>query len=265
MTDCRDSRSRSAIQVTIVLPMACAFCDDTGWKAVDDRRRPPRRAMRLLARRHRPRDCSMTRAFRRATSTATLENFVTYPNEKLLGAVRHAKRFADEFPAMPKGPLPDRPARHRQDASRGRRPAAGDPDARARAGSSTTRAICCRVIRSTYNPLVRTAEMDMLRPVMDADLLVLDDLGLGEDLRMGRGDDEPHRQHPLQRAAPDDLHLELRGYAGRRPTRIRLKVRIGFRMHSRLHEMCEFLEFDGADFRQLPPNGGVDDLSRCGR
>ena len=31
-------------------------------------------------------------------------------------------------------------------------------------------------------------------------------------------------------------------------------------MHSRLHEMCEFLEFDGADYRHLPPNGGVDDL-----
>ena len=24
--------------------------------------------------------------------------------------------------------------------------------------------------------------------------------------------------------------------------------------------MCEFLDYDGADYRQLPPNGGVDDL-----
>jgi hypothetical protein len=39
-----------------------------------------------------------------------------------------------------------------------------------------------------------------------------------------------------------------------------LKERIGFRIHSRLHEMCEFLEYDGADYRHLPPNGGVDDL-----
>ena len=29
-------------------------------------------------------------------------------------------------------------------------------------------------------------------------------------------------------------------------------------MRSRLHEMCEFLELDGADYRELPPNGGVD-------
>jgi DNA replication protein DnaC len=39
-----------------------------------------------------------------------------------------------------------------------------------------------------------------------------------------------------------------------------LKERIGFRIHSRLHEMCEFLEFDGADFRHAPPNATGDDL-----
>ena len=31
-------------------------------------------------------------------------------------------------------------------------------------------------------------------------------------------------------------------------------------MRSRLHEMCEFVEIDGADYRELPVNGGVDDL-----
>ena len=31
-------------------------------------------------------------------------------------------------------------------------------------------------------------------------------------------------------------------------------------MRSRLHEMCEFLVLDGADYRELPTNGGVDDL-----
>ena len=34
-----------------------------------------------------------------------------------------------------------------------------------------------RVIRSTYDPVVRTTEIEVLRPVMQADLLVLDDLG----------------------------------------------------------------------------------------
>jgi len=39
-----------------------------------------------------------------------------------------------------------------------------------------------------------------------------------------------------------------------------LIFRIGYRMRSRLHEMCEFVEMDGADYRELPVNGGVDDL-----
>jgi hypothetical protein len=31
-------------------------------------------------------------------------------------------------------------------------------------------------------------------------------------------------------------------------------------MYSRLHEMCEFLEFDGADYRHSPPNSGPGEL-----
>ena len=31
-------------------------------------------------------------------------------------------------------------------------------------------------------------------------------------------------------------------------------------MRSRLHEMCEFVVMDGADYREVPTNGGVDDL-----
>ena len=39
-----------------------------------------------------------------------------------------------------------------------------------------------------------------------------------------------------------------------------LLFRIGHRMRSRLHEMCEFIVMDGADYREMPTNGGVDDL-----
>jgi hypothetical protein len=69
-----------------------------------------------------------------------------------------------------------------------------------------------RVIRSTYDPSIRTTELEVLRPVNDANLLVLDDLGAEKDLGVGRGDDEPDRQHALQRAAADDLHLQLPGH-----------------------------------------------------
>ena len=46
---------------------------------------------------------------------------------------------------------------------------------------------------------------------------------------------------------------------GREPD-FTLKERIGFRIHSRLHEMCEFLEWDGADYRHAPPMPGPEDL-----
>ena len=105
-----------------------------------------------------------------------LETFVTYPNEKLLGAVKQARRFAQEFPGTAKGPVPDRSAGHRQDTSRRRRASSGDHQKGARGLFYDVRDLL-RVIRSTYNPLVRTAEMDILRPVMEADLLVLDDIG----------------------------------------------------------------------------------------
>ena len=116
-----------------------------------------------------------------------------------------------------------------------------------------------RVIRSTYNPLVRTAEMDILRPVMEADLLVLDDLGsektsewVEETMNLIVNTRYNERRHTIFTSnyedTPDDSDPEC------------LKARIGFRIHSRLHEMCEFLEYDGADYRHLPPNGGADDL-----
>jgi DNA replication protein DnaC len=34
-----------------------------------------------------------------------------------------------------------------------------------------------RIIRSTYNPVTKTAEMDVLQPLVSAQLLVLDDVG----------------------------------------------------------------------------------------
>ena len=39
-----------------------------------------------------------------------------------------------------------------------------------------------------------------------------------------------------------------------------LLFRIGYRMRSRLHEMCEFVVLDAADYRERPENAGTDDL-----
>ena len=114
-------------------------------------------------------------------------------------------------------------------------------------------------IRSTYNPVIRTAEMDILRPVMQAELLVLDDLGaerltdwVEETMNLivntRYNDEKPTIFTSNYEDIPDKEDMNS------------LLVRIGFRMHSRLREMCEFLEYDGPDYRFLPPNAGPDDL-----
>jgi DNA replication protein DnaC len=100
--------------------------------------------------------------------------------------------------------------------------------------------------------------MDVLRPVMETPLLVLDDLGAER----------------LTDWVEETMNVIVNArYNAKRPTLFTsnyedadredmnsLFVRVGFRLHSRLSEMCEFLEYEGPDYRDLPPNASAEDI-----
>ena len=238
--------------------MACARCGGTGWHPIE--RDGVRRVERC--------DCWQTNVTTKLLADArvppryakcTLDNFVLYDNEKLIKAVAEARRFVQAFPAVSKGLCLIGPAGIGKThiAVAVLRQVILESSAR---GLYYDVRDLLRIIRSTYNPVVRTAEIEILRPVMDAELLILDDFGaektsewVEETMNLIVNTRYNERKPTIFTSnyvdSDDDTDLNS------------LKVRIGFRLHSRLHEMCEFLEYDGGDYRLLPSNGGPEDLA----
>jgi len=236
--------------------MPCPHCDDTGWAPVEENgvRRVVRcDCWRARVGQNRLADANIPRRYQHCT----LDNFTAY-NESLEKAVARARRVAESFPVVSQGLLLEG------------QPGVGKThlavavlkhvvqSSGARGLFYDTRELL-RVIRSTYDPSIRTTELEVLSPVMTVDLLVLDDLGAEKtsewvDETMNLIVNTRYNERRLTiftsnyQDIPDDTDPNS------------LLFRIGFRMRSRLHEMCEFLVLDGADYREMPANGGIDDL-----
>ena len=121
-------------------------------------------------------------------------------------------------------------------------------------------------IQNSYNASVQATEMDILRPIFDAEVLVLDELGAVRSTEWAfdtvnyilnsRYNDNKTTiittnfpDKPEQEKLEDD---NPRSYsaADRAARRETLGDRIGERMRSRLHEMCKKVEIEGPDYRQ---------------
>jgi DNA replication protein DnaC len=120
-------------------------------------------------------------------------------------------------------------------------------------------------IQNSYNPTVQTTELDLLRPVFETDVLVLDELGAVKPtewvwdtvsliLNTRYNDkrttvittnfpDLKARERPAQTGGRS---AEEARYAAEKET---LGDRITDRMYSRLHEMCKVVPLAGTDFR----------------
>ena len=238
--------------------MACPICDDTGWKPIEDD--GVRRVVRC--------DCWRERTAGGRVSQAliptrykgcTLDSFRAY-NDSLEKAALTARRFADAFPVVERGLL----LLGLAGVGKTHLAVGALREVVRRTGATAlfydTRDLL-RTIRGTYDPVVRTSEVSILRPVMEAELLVLDDLGA---------------ERPTD-WVEETMNLVVNTrYNERRATIFTsnyldvpdmedpnsLLWRIGFRMRSRLHEMCSIVEIDAADFRDTdkPANATDDDL-----
>ena len=117
-----------------------------------------------------------------------------------------------------------------------------------------------KLVRDTYNRANDETEMDVLAPVLDADLLVLDDLGAEKTSEW----------------VQETLGLVVNArYNARRATIFTSNLvdspdntdpqgfifQLGARTRSRLVEMCDWVEIQGADVREVGPHATAEKIA----
>ena len=122
-------------------------------------------------------------------------------------------------------------------------------------------------IQNSYNESVQTTEMEVLRPVFETDVLVLDELGavkptewVWDTVSLILNTRYNEKRTTIITTNYKDLPpgglngpratlsaADSAKHANREET---LGDRIGERMRSRLHEMCRIVQLEGKDFRQ---------------
>jgi DNA replication protein DnaC len=239
--------------------MSCPLCDDTGWKPVETD--GVRRVERC--------DCWRTGAGQKRLGTAnipkryqhcTLANFEAY-NDSLKRAVVLAQRVIDAFPGAEGGDrgllligMPGVGKTHLAVAIL--KKCIAD---RAAHGLFYTTSDLMALLRSTYTGEEKTTESQVLRSMTAADVLVLDDLG--RERATEWRDEMLHlivnTRYSERRLTIFTTNFDIGNDPADPDT---LQCRVGFRVYSRLHEMCEFIHLDAADYRERPPNATADDL-----
>lgn len=104
-------------------------------------------------------------------------------------------------------------------------------------------------IQDSYNPHTQTSELKILAPVLDAEILVLDELGASKPTDWVRDT----MAHIINSRYNDrKLTIFTTNYLDDRKTDRdeTLEDRIGVRLRSRLYEMCKTVSISGEDFRR---------------
>ena len=254
----------------------CPVCDDTGWKTIEGGR------VTRCDCRVRARGASLEDAARipRRYARCGFENFVTdlpdltsMEHQSLHTARFRAGRFVEEYPNEKTGLLFIGPT----------------GTGKTHLGVAVIRelmqkGISClfcdyhellRKMRHAYNPSVQATEMDVLRPVLEAEVVLIDDLGasatqtpwerdtVGYILNKRYSDEKttivttylldrasPVAEIPSEQSVPQFGHNKNREEAKAALRDRTLGERIGDQMRARLHEMCRKVEISARDFRE---------------
>lgn len=106
-----------------------------------------------------------------------------------------------------------------------------------------------REIQDSYNPASRTSGGELLAPVRDAEILVLDELGVSRPTDWAL----ETMTHVIGKRYNDKkLTIFTTNYLDERRDfpEDTLQARIGVRLRSRLYEMCRTVVLDGEDYRR---------------
>ena len=236
---------------------ACSLCGGTGMRLARDAQgdrvastcscRVARQALRRVER------ANIPKRHEHAT-LANYESLMTGAHESMLHAHFKANKFVEDYPHITDG----RGLLFVGMAGRGKTHLAVGVlralmEEKGCQGLFTDYGDLLKQIQSSYNAKAETTEQQLLRPVLEAEVLVLDDLGSTKPTAWV-WDTVAHvlnsrYNHKRTTIITTNFANRPPGAAagGREDT---LGDRIGERMRSRLAEMCVSVEVQGEDFRQ---------------
>jgi DNA replication protein DnaC len=242
----------------------CPVCDDTGWKTIGEGR--DRRVTRCDCRRQERNQKLLEQA--RIPKRYEIREFGNFsvPNgsskQALETAVVMAQAFVNEYPLTKTGLL------FVGNVGVGKTHLAVSVIKELMSKKSVPCLFCdyrelLKEIQNSYNATVAVTEMQVLRPIFDTEVLVLDELGavkpsewvwdtVSHILNTRYNDERTtiittnFEDLPPSKGDAEDGERARAFRASRKET---LGDRIGERMRSRLHEMCKVVKMEGEDFR----------------
>jgi DNA replication protein DnaC len=257
----------------------CSVCDDTGWKPTADGR------VTKCECRLRQRGATIEEAAHipRRYAKCSIENFTTdladlsaTEHQSLHSARFRAGRFVEEYPNDKTGLLF----------------IGATGTGKTHLGVAVIRllmemkGVSClfvdyrellREMRQSYNPQVQATEWDVLRPVLETEVVLLDDLGSSATQSTWERDTVAYilnkrysderttlittylldRPSPIAEQTPENPSPNFARNKNLDEARAALRdrtlgERIGDQMRARLHEMCRKVEIQARDFRERP-------------